>query len=427
MKINNGTHSVLDRLTLIRSVYRSLLQRGRTYAAFDSDRIIPLISQLAPRKTILDPMAGYGTIITLCAASPHKVSAFCIESNPPAYLWQLVITPCNAEQLIGIARHVMKARSEWPKALLRSDVSENWYPEESIRILLKLLSVVRSCSMRINESGGDTTESVLALLVPFVGRLSSHVQGNVVTHVKKGGLCVYEDWENDFLIYLKVLIEFLQENLRHSNKLSHTSLLADCLNVDLCGRMFSAMITSPPYPNGRNYELMFGPENAFLQLLENEGLVKGYTLNHSLIGSPRVSRPHGAPKMDTRDINSTTAAKFVEAVKKFPGSKRVKYDNEVYYGPYFAKYFVELETAYRNVSSQLTNNFEGYIIVVNNTHRRMIVPVAQVVQEVWVDLGFDASILPEYTRELSHVGGINPKVKGFAARHSEYTIKISRA
>jgi len=427
MGSNYETHPVLDRLTLIRGVYRSLLQRGRTYAAFDSARIKPLVWQLAPRKTILDPMAGYGTIITLCASSPQKVSAFCIERNPPSYLWQLVINPCNAEQIIGIARCVLEAKREWPKASLRADISENWYPEESIKILLKLLSLVQRCSLRFNEAADDTTEIALALIIPFVGRLSSHVQGNVVTHVKKGGLCIYEDWEHDFSIYLTVLIDFLQGNLRQSNSLRHTSLLADCLSVDLSGHKFSSMITSPPYPNGRNYELMFGPENAFLQLLESEELVKGYTLHNSLIGSPRVSTRHGEPKKDTRDLNSRTAIQFVEAVKTFRGSKSVKYDNEVYYGPYFAKYFFELETAYRNVSSHLTSGFEGYIIVVNNTHRRMIVPVAQVVQEIWVDLGFDASILPEYTREMSHVGGINPKVKGLAARHSEYIIKVSRA
>jgi hypothetical protein len=79
---------LLERGSLIRGIYRALLQNDRTYAAFDPKQVMPLVNKLASRKVILDPMAGYGSLITFCSHASNPVSAFCIEYNPPAYLYR---------------------------------------------------------------------------------------------------------------------------------------------------------------------------------------------------------------------------------------------------------------------------------------------------------------------------------------------------
>jgi hypothetical protein len=115
---------------------------------------------------------------------------------------------------------------------------------------------------------------------------------------------------------------------------------------------------------------------------------------------------------------------FYLFIANYSETKRAKMDNEVYYLPYYCNYFYGLERAYENISQYLASNFIGYIIAVNNTARKKIVPVSEFVQETWVRLGFQAKI--ESFKELAHVGGINPRVKGLSARHVEYTIKVYR-
>ena len=83
-----------------------------------------------------------------------------------------------------------------------------------------------------------------------------------------------------------------------------------------------------------------------------------------------------------------------------------------------------IEKSYENISKLLSKDFEGYIIAVNNTARKKVIPVAEMIIETWKRLGFKASIYA--TKELSTVGGINPRAKGISAKHMEYTIKVWR-
>jgi hypothetical protein len=97
----------------------------------------------------------------------------------------------------------------------------------------------------------------------------------------------------------------------------------------------------------------------------------------------------------------------------------------VYYIPYFENYFIDLEEAYKNVSLACADSdFEGYIVVVNNTHRNLIIPVSDVVLEVWTSLGFKTEIFE--ANELFHIGTKNPRARGLRAKHMEYVIKIWR-
>ena len=56
-----------------------------------------------------------------------------------------------------------------------------------------------------------------------------------------------------------------------------------------------------------------------------------------------------------------------------------------------------------------------------------VIPVAQSIEELFHQLNINATIIDKYTGGLSHVGTINPRVKGFKTRHMEYTIKVWRS
>jgi hypothetical protein len=152
--------------------------------------------------------------------------------------------------------------------------------------------------------------------------------------------------------------------------------------------------------------------------------IEDVSLKTRLIGCPVVAEDDGYTKKRRKDIKSPVARKFLAFLEDYSESKRAVEDNRVYYIPYYSNYFHDLEVAYENVARSLSSTFEGYVIAVNNTARRRVIPVAQTVVQIWRRLGFNVRI--KRTEELTHVGGINPRVKGFISRHTEYTIKVSR-
>lgn len=416
---------LLPKNLLMHDIYRMLLNTGRTYAAFERDRVEPLLERMRHRKVILDPMSGYGSLMTYCAQSKYDLLAFNVEYNPPSYFWQVLKHPAN-NSTISTAIPMLKAIViSLPDVSSLATISDSWFPEESKGILKELWCSVVKVFQEYLLPPEDSEPFALAILLPFVGRLASFVQGNVVTHVKPGGICVYKGWKDDFLTYLSVLHNFLKTEIQLVQRSDHHLILGDSRFLDL-EHQFTAMITSPPYPNSRDYSSMFAPENAFIDMIVESGLAVTPVKRGRLIGSPKVSEKNGYKKCKISDIKSVVAKSFIDSFSSVKCSKSAKYDNDIYYIPYYCNYFCDLELAYENISKSFDDDFEGYLIVVNNTARKKVIPVAETIVETWQRLGFNSKIAEEFTRELSHVGGINPDVKGLSARHMEYTIKVWR-
>lgn len=412
--------------SLIHNIYRALLNTGRTYAAFQDQQLNDLMSQLTDHKTILDPMAGYGTLITACARSEHAHSAYCVELNPPAYLWQVFLHPENAGPLLAAISGLLDKRRHWPATSVLAECAEEWFSPESQRILESLWGLTQKTLSRLCPTARQTELLSLALLLPFVARFACFVNGELVTQPKKGGICVYRNWQLDFAEYLRVCTNRLEDISKHSRHSKHTIRLADCLSANLPANAFSAMITSPPYPNGRDYVTMFAPENAFLDLISQHLVAPEFRLPAPrLIGCPRVSEKDGHIKHTSADVRSPAARDFLDKIARYKTTNQAAYDIDIYYLPYYSNYFWSIEQAYANVAKALAPKFRGFIVVVNNTARKTVIPVAQAVEETWRHLGFEARIHDQ--RELAHVGGINPRVKGMNARHTEYIIEVSRS
>ena len=406
----------LDRLSLIRELYRSLINTGRTYAAFKENEVYPLVEKLADRNEILDPMSGYGLLTRYC--SKIGITAYCIELNPPQYFWQILSLPSNASALITTIQMTKIEKIFGSSKSPIARVSGDWFTEESKQILRGIFGLIRS---NLNKDCGiksKVEELSLSLLIPFVGRLSCSVPGNNSTQIKQGGVCVYKDWENDYTDYLCALHAYLNDIWGGSKSNSHVVQLGDCRTIRLPEKRFSAMITSPPYPNHRDYFTMFAPENNFLDWMNSENVIGKYRLHDFVIGSNSVSgRPIPA-------VRSKAARRFLRALEEFRGSARAINDNRVYYVPYFTHYFHELEQSYYNIAISLRRDFEGYIIAVDNTARNMVIPVSESIIEIWENMGFKTEIIQE--KEKFHLGTKNPRARGFKAKHREYTIRIWR-
>ena len=178
------------------------------------------------------------------------------------------------------------------------------------------------------------------------------------------------------------------------------------------------MITSPPYPNHRDFSTIFAPENAFLTSPIASKQWSCARPKAPIIGSNFIS---GSPESRV-DIKCVIS--FLERAASLARSSQARYDDDKYYFPYFSSYFAGLGAAYANVAKSLAASFEGYIIVVDNTHRGLVVPVSAAIVELWQTLGFKAEIVESI--EAFHVGTKNPRARGPRARHTGYLVRLIR-
>lgn len=126
----------LNRITLIRDIYRSLLNTGRSYSAFtDQDRM--LFQSLKGKQRVLDPMSGYGLLTRFCAES--GINSYCLEYNMPLYLWQILRHPRNVAGFITCVQKLLAQKSRWPKAEVKAVISDKFFPNITLEMLKQLL------------------------------------------------------------------------------------------------------------------------------------------------------------------------------------------------------------------------------------------------------------------------------------------------
>ena len=407
----------LGRLTFIRQLYRRLLEKDRTYAAFEKDDILPLLETNTEKNIVLDPMSGYGTLMNICAQK--GLPSFSVEKNPPAYYWQYLNNPKNYFSFDLILNKLKEVKT-FPNPRILAGSSKTFFPKESKRLLPILFEEIISVVLRSGFSDNEAIDISLSVLLPFVGRFSSFVQGNIVIELKSGGICVYKEWQEDFISYLNFLQERLKQKYYSSRCKDHQIILGDSQILDLKDKKFKFFITSPPYPNFKDYYKIFEPENIFLRELIPEKYRQPF-IKGELIGSIKVKN---RKTNNIVDLLSSSAKEFLQSMLMQKGTLKQINDIRNYYYPYFLNYFIDLQKTYINISTWLDSNAVGYIIVVNNTSRKKIIPLSDFTQEVFNSLGFNTEI--HSSKSTSHVGNLNPKITGISAIHQKFTIRISR-
>ena len=406
-------------LNLINISYRTLLNNGRNYAAFDHDQLQQCMEIFYTNgaKRILDPMSGYGTIRP--CANQYGISTYCVEINTPCYLWQHLTMPQNAPKYITIIDSVIPKANQLPEESVLWEASRrDWIAPIGKSLLEHIYLLLLTESRKLNDMLYDSEKFAIALLLPFSSRLAAMQNGDV-QHVKRGSTAVYRNYRDDLTSYLNLLKIKLQYSTEPATMdISNEIRLGDSKVFQFDGERFNFMLTSPPYPNHIDYAKMFGPENELLNELNQKDLLHIPKNLDDPIGSNVVSGKSAG------EIWSPHANDFIEKIFSYRKTKKAQDDNRVYYGPYFRNYFYNLQVAYSNIAKYLASSFTGIIIVRNNTARSYIVPVAESIIDIWKNLGFEAKIVDQ--REMFHVGSKNPQSKGFKAKHMEYIIKIWR-
>jgi hypothetical protein len=181
--------------------------------------------------------------------------------------------------------------------MLRAVVSDEFFPEESLQILERLLHLTKQAIEECFGVSKNSDQLALALLLPFAGRLSCSVPGDISTHTKVGGMCVFLGWEKDYEAFLLAIQTRLAHISHTALNRNHKLIHGDARIYKFPERRFRAMITSPPYPNHRDFTSMFAPEHALLHEWGLNGNKMPRKFPERIIGSNFVSnRPKNVPE-----------------------------------------------------------------------------------------------------------------------------------
>lgn len=281
----------------ISHVYKGLMLRNRAFASFkEKDELDIILRDLAKYASqgeyIFDPMSGYGGGMRFFGKNGYKTVN--VELNPPAYYWQVLNNPINTVAICDFIEKLLTKRNKLPDIKQELSISDNFFTEEAvifIETLYKYLLVLNN----------ENEELTISVLLPFVSRFANYQRSSAnITHFKEGGLCSYTNWQIDFIAYLEELSRRLLENFTLYRETEHHNILSDIMNVEFTDK-FAYFVTSPPYPNYRDYSKLFRIEN---WVLDNV-IYKKATNFERMIGSNNVSgKSYG-------EIYSLSANKFL--------------------------------------------------------------------------------------------------------------------
>lgn len=393
----------------ISHIYKGLIARNRAFASFkekgELDIILADITQhISVGDRILDPMSGYGGSMRFFGKSGFKTTN--IELNPPAYYWQLLNNPNNTKKIQINIKKLLSRIKELPSIKQRISISDSFFTPASIDLISKIYKLIYT----INKD----KELSIAIILPFVSRFAHYQRSSTnITHFKEGGLCSYVNWNLDFVKYLESLNVLLEEESKQYLEAEHTNILSDIMEVRLDDK-FQYFVTSPPYPNYRDYSKFFRIENWVL-----DNIIEKKTYNFQrMIGSNIVSgKSYG--KIESAVAN-TFLLELLEKAKKL--SQKAQNDIQVYYHPYFCQYFYNIQEAFKKVDSLLSENAIGYIVVNDNITRDIRIPVGAFICDIFTSMSYQTKEIN--ISHISHYGNIGKSAKRINSHHVRHVIKV---
>lgn len=399
-------------LQYISHVYRGLILNGRAFASFKKEELDVIYKDLSiylsENDVIFDPMSGYGGCMFYFGEKGHRT--FNVEINPPEYYWQVLNNPQNHDSVMAIIDKMLNGGVRLPVLKEEYSVIDGLFSDSALEHVKKLFEVFMSKS-------NDDKEISTAMLLPFVSRFANYVRSTTnITHFKEGGFCSYSGWESDFNDYLGKLKTTLNKNFNSFKQNEHHVILSDIFKVDIKEK-YKFFVTSPPYPNYRDYSKIFKIENFIL----NNVIYEAKTDFGKMIGSNNVSKK----KYGT--IDSECANKFLKellekAEKLKKERKKACSDIITYYHPYFSQYFYNIQEAYKKIDTFLSNDAVGYLVVNDNITRDIVVPVGESIREMFVSMGYGAIDID--TSRISHYGNIGKSATRMNSKHTRHIIKV---
>lgn len=369
---------------------------------------------------ILDPFCGTGT--TLIEAKLQNIPSIGIEANHFVHFASSVKTDWNIDPTI-LMECVNKIKEGTIRQLVKQGISDN--PElfskptielrklknEQEKLILKNsispLPLHKSLILLDQINKYKTTNFYKYLIIAFGNSLVYQISNlrfgpEVGVGKIKPDAIVVEVWTRQ----MKKICDDL-ESVRGKYFVESESIFSDSRNLKdlLNGRKISAVITSPPYPNEKDYTRTTRLESVILGFINNKeelrtlkksllrsntrGVYKGDNDDDYIKGFPEIQRI--AEEIENRRIELGKTSGFERLYHKV---------TKLYFGG-IAKHLIELQSILKP-NAQL-----AYVVGDQASFLRVMIPTGNLIAEIAQSLGYELERIDLFRTRFSTVTKTN--------------------
>jgi len=359
--------------------------------------------QLTSNDLLLDPFCGTGT--TLVEAKLNNIPSIGVEANPMVHFASEVktswdVNPKRLEETYKIV--LKKAAAKLRRQKISDVISEgngealnlSRFTEEQEKILLKdsisPLPLHKCLVLRGEISKYANTKYhkylLLALANSTVFKFSNLKFGPEVGIGKiKKDAEVLSSWESEMV----KIIDDLKSKSKEATLTKSKVILGDARNLKSClrGKRISAVITSPPYPNEKDYSRTTRLESVLLGFVKNK--VELQALKRTLVRSNTRSVYKG--DTDGQYIQGFTTiqdiANQIEQTRiemgKTSGFERLYHTvTRLYFGG-MAKHLLDLQSILR------PNAMLAYVVGDQASYLQVMIRTGNLIAEIAESLGYE--------------------------------------
>ena len=412
---NRGTNSDINKLY---PEDRAIHEWYRFVLSFPPHLVRNYLEQfgLDSSHTVLDPFCGTGTVLVECKKS--GIASVGIEANPIAHFasqvkvnWQV-----DANGLLEHARHV----GEMATALLRAEGIEDepffqivcpmpehlrTLPPESLELLLnnsisplplhKTL-VLLDCLKRYQDERFEQHE-LLALAKALVYSISNLVFGpEVGIGAIKLDVPVISTWLGNIQAIAHDISAL--HRMKDISAKVHLSDARDALSR-LQPHSIDAVITSPPYPNEKDYTRTTRLESVLLGFIHNKADLQA--LKRGLLRSNTRNVYKGdsddywvATHLKVQDIARTIEARRIELGKTSGFERLYQRVTKLYFGG-MARHLASLRPALRPGAKL------AYVVGDQASYLQVMIPTGQILAEIAQSLGYELVAIDLFRTRLA--------------------------
>lgn len=362
---------------------------------------------LTSYDTILDPFCGTGT--TLVEAKKMDIESIGVEANPMAYFasnvkTEWLISPnkllTHAERIYskclsldsGPRKELKKLTEEQEKLILKESI--NPIPLHKCILLYEEINKTQDASIKNIE--------LLAL---------AHVCVNSASNLKFGPeVYVSKDKKTDVQVFEKWLdrIKLVSSDLKKYGSLYNSKsqcMLQDARNLGhiLGRRSISAVITSPPYPNEKDYTRTTRLESTLLGLIKSKSDLRSLKQNLIRSNTRNVYAHDTDDEILGKNVEINRIANEIErrriALNKNSGFEKMYHRvTKLYFGG-MKKHLEDLKPALKHGAKL------AYVVGDQASYLQVLIKTGELLADIADELGYNVISIDLFRTRFSTVTG----------------------
>lgn len=362
---------------------------------------------LLPESVVLDPFCGTGT--TLVEAKKRNIHAIGIEAHPMAHFASQVKTDWSIDAQ-KLQEHAKKLYDQAERLFKQEgDDLRCFTPEQSTLLLKESISALplHKCLILLDVIKNSDDKAFINNELLALAWTSVMIASNLkfgpevgVSKSKKVDAAVFEEWLKKISTMIRDLRNYDGHNLSHSQ-----CILGDSRNIIhlLKKESVDAVITSPPYPNEKDYTRTTRLESTLLGFIQSKDDLR--RLKHTLIRS----NTRNVYMTDDDDLSIGHNSKITKIAREIERRRIALHKNSGFERQYHRVtklYFGGMKRHFEQLRPILKPGARlAYVVGDQASYLQVMIRTGELLAEIADDLGYDVLGLDLFRTRLSTATG----------------------